>query len=307
MLFNAVFRAKARAALAGHWQTALLIALIVNLPSLLVQGIGSFTNSDPITRLQLLALEAANTGLSADELLARVGALFSETGVLLMSGFSVLAWIVTPVLSLGMNHWALDRLRGLSEPVSAVFSRLPVFLKSIGLRLLITLKVILWMLPGVGVSLLYLIPLNNARNVTSEAEVYAAVNSSIRLLYVGIFVMIILGVFAYLHYALADFILADEPEERILSCVRRSKQHMAGRKGSLLSLVLSFALWYLLLLFITSFLSELSPILGLLLQMLGSLVLSTYVLLSVGAFYEAVRMAPQPSAIQSSEDENSIE
>ena len=38
---SAYFRAKARAALKGHWQTALLIALVVNLPSLLMQAISA--------------------------------------------------------------------------------------------------------------------------------------------------------------------------------------------------------------------------------------------------------------------------
>ena len=38
MFFSADFKAKARAALSQHWQTALLIALIVNLPTLLMQG-----------------------------------------------------------------------------------------------------------------------------------------------------------------------------------------------------------------------------------------------------------------------------
>ena len=42
------FKAKARDALKGCWQTALLIALIVNLPGLLAQGISVFTGNDPV-------------------------------------------------------------------------------------------------------------------------------------------------------------------------------------------------------------------------------------------------------------------
>ena len=49
---SVVFRMKARAALKGHWQTALLVALIVNLPTLLMQGFSAYTGNDLITRLQ---------------------------------------------------------------------------------------------------------------------------------------------------------------------------------------------------------------------------------------------------------------
>ena len=59
MLFSADFKVKARAALKQHWQTALLIALIVNLPSLLVQGLASYTNSDLMTRVEKLVIDAS--------------------------------------------------------------------------------------------------------------------------------------------------------------------------------------------------------------------------------------------------------
>ena len=37
------YRKKALAALKGHWQPALLVALIVNMPTLLMQGVSAFT------------------------------------------------------------------------------------------------------------------------------------------------------------------------------------------------------------------------------------------------------------------------
>ena len=84
MLYSAVFRAKARAVLQRHWQTALLIALIVNLPSLLVQGIGSFTHTDLSLRLQSLMLDASSSQAALDALPEAIRALLSETGVLVM-------------------------------------------------------------------------------------------------------------------------------------------------------------------------------------------------------------------------------
>ena len=292
MLFSAAFKAKARAALAQHWQTALLIALIVNLPSLLVQGIAAFTNNDLVTRLQDLLLKAYASEAAMSALPDAVRALFSETGIWVMIGLSVLAWLVTPALSMGMNHWALDRIRGEEEPVSTVFSRLRILPKSIALRLFIVLKIILWSLPGLAVSLLGMIPLWNARE-KAAAEQASAANLTRNLMYGGMLVMLVLGIMGYLYYAMADFILADEPGERVLSCARRSREMMKGRRGALISLLFSFILWYLLIFFAASVVESIAgSIASLMFQMLGTLFLSVYMLVTEGVFYETLRRAP---------------
>ena len=126
MFFSAIFKAKARAALRNYWQTALLIALIVNLPTLLVQGIAVFTNSDPLTRAEDLLLKASVSTAAMNALPDSVQAMMTETGVIAMIVLNALAWLITPALSAGMNHWTLERLRGQELPVSAVFSRLRI-------------------------------------------------------------------------------------------------------------------------------------------------------------------------------------
>ena len=297
MFFSAAFKAKARAALKQHWQTALLIALIVNLPTLLMQGIAAFTNNDVIVRLEDLFLRASGNSAAMNALPEAVRAMLSEPGIILMTSLSLLAWLITPVLEVGMNHWTLERLRGQELPVSAVFSRLRIFLKSIGLRLLIVLKVLLWILPGIAVLLLSMIPLFRADPGSTEA-VYSAVNVSIPLVYLSMIAITVLGVMGYLFYAMADLILADEPEERVLSCLRRSKALMKGRRSVLMSLLLSFLLWYLLVILVSSFFEGIGgSIFALMMQMLGSLFISVYMLASEGAFYEALRKAPLPQEI----------
>lgn len=308
MIYSAAIKAKAREILRGHWQTALLIALIVNLPSLLVQGISSFTNSDLALRLQQLLLDASVSTAAYGALPDSVRALLSETGILAMSGLGILAWLVTPVLSLGMNHWTLDRIRGAEEPVSTVFSRLRIFLKSIGLRLFIVLKVLLWMLPGIAVSFLSLIPLLNVSAGTTAQGLVSAANATYMLTWAGILLMLVLGVMGYLYYAQADFILADEPEERVLSCARRSRNMMKGRRSSLLSLMLSFILWYLLIMIVTSFVAGAAgTVIALMLQMLGSLFLSVYMLAAQGVFYEILRRAPVMQVAAEPENPESLE
>ena len=294
MFFSAAFKAKARAALQQHWQTALLIALIVNLPSLLVQGISAFTNNDVMARLENMALQASGSAAAMNALPESVRSMLSESGIVTMLILSAVAWLVTPVLSVGMTHWTLERLRGQVLPVSAVFSRLRIFLKSIGLRLLIVLKVLLWMLPGLAVFLFSVIPLMRA-NPGNSGELVSAVNISFHLVSAGMIAMAVLGVMGYLYYAMAEFILADEPEERILSCARRSKMLMKGRRSVLMSLWLSFLLWYLLILMVSSMVAGIAgAVIALVLQMLGSLFLSVYMLASEGVFYEALRLAPAP-------------
>ena len=294
MFFSAAFKAKARAALQQHWQTALLIALIVNLPSLLVQGISAFTNNDVMARLENMALQASGSAAAMNALPESVRSMLSESGIVTMLILSAVARLVTPVLSVGMTHWTLERLRGQDLPVSAVFSRLRIFLKSIGLRLLIVLKVLLWMLPGLAVFLFSVIPLMRA-NPGNSGELVSAVNISFHLVSAGMIAMAVLGVMGYLYYAMAEFILADEPEERILSCARRSKMLMKGRRSVLMSLWLSFLLWYLLILMVSSMVAGIAgAVIALVLQMLGSLFLSVYMLASEGVFYEALRLAPAP-------------
>jgi uncharacterized membrane protein len=307
MFFSAAFKAKARAALQQHWQTALLIALIVNLPTLLMQGIAAFTNNDVITRLEDLALRASGSSAAMSALPEAVRAMLAEPGIIVMTVLNVLAWLITPVLEVGMNHWTLERLRGQELPVSAVFSRLRIFLKSIGLRLVIVLKVLLWMLPGIAAFVLSMIPLFRAEPGNTES-VYSAANVSIHLVYLSMIAMTVLGVMGYLYYAMADLILADEPEERVLSCIRRSKAMMKGRRSVLMSLLLSFLLWYLLVILISSFIEGIAgSVIGMMLQMLGSLFISVYMLASEGAFYESLRNAPVqeiPADVPSPDDQN---
>ena len=68
---------------------------------------------------------------------------------------------------------------------------------------------------------------------------------------------------------------------------------MKGRRSVLMSLLLSFLLWYLLVILISSFIEGIGgSVVALMVQMLGSLFISVYMLASEGAFYEALRKAP---------------
>ena len=54
------------------------------------------------------------------------------------------------------------------------------------------------------------------------------------------------GVIAYYRYSQAIYILVDDPAKSPMQCIRESKAMMAGHKGELFELDLSFLGWYLL-------------------------------------------------------------
>ena len=63
------YRKKALAALKGHWQPALLVALIVNLPTMLMQGFSMFTGNDLMDRLSAFIVSASRDGVLTQQVL----------------------------------------------------------------------------------------------------------------------------------------------------------------------------------------------------------------------------------------------
>lgn len=301
---SGIFRKKAREALKGHWQTALLIALIVNLPTLLMQGISAVTGNDVTARLETLILTASRDGILTESLiLDEINALLNSTGFWTIRGLELLAWLITPCLTLGMYKWMLNRLQGQEDPVTTVFCRVRLFFKAIGLQLLIILKILLWMLPGLAAGIITLLPVFRAvANYQGSTEALTqALQGSYAMSLPVMLLIIIPGVMAGLRYALAEYILAEEPSNKILFCIRRSKYLMMGQKKNLFLLLVSFLLWYLLSMLVSSMLSG---VFSLLVQMLASLALSVYMAGSVGAFYLTQDKGKMPEQAPEQEELN---
>ena len=300
------FKAKARDALKGCWQTALLIALIVNLPGLLAQGISVFTGNDPMDRLQAVVITYSRDGTLTQALLMQeIENYLNSSGFWMTVGLNVAAWLVTPCLALGMNKWLMDRLRKapMTDVIEGAFCRVRLFFKAIGLQLLVILKILLWMLPGIAAGIITLLPVfRAAANYQGQAEALTqALQGSYAMSRPVMLLMIIPGVMAGLRYALAEYILAEEPSSKILFCIRRSKYLMMGQKKNLFTLLVSFLLWYLLSVLVSSMLSG---VFSLLVQMLASLALSVYMAGSVGAFYLALDKGKMPEEEEKTEEIN---
>ena len=274
------YRRKALAALKGHWQPALLVALIVNLPTMLMQGFSMFTGNDLMDRLSAFIVSASRDGvLTQQVLLQEIDTIVASTAFWLIRGLEILAMLITPCLSLGMYKWLMDLLHGQEQPVNAVFSRMRLFLKAIGLQLLIILKVILWTLPGLAVMIIVMLPVLRAGSTQAQLDAMFAIQG---MSFLPMLLMIVPGVIAALRYALSEYIMAEKPESKIRFCVSHSKELMKDQKKNLFFLLTSFLLWYLLELLIASFLSG---VLSLVFQMFAGLVLSVYVTCSISVFY----------------------
>ena len=277
---SAFYRRKALAALKGHWQTALLIALIVNLPTLLMQGFSVYTGNDLADRLQAVMVSASRDGVMTPQLLLdEFNAILNSTGFWTIRGLEILAWLVTPCLALGMYKWLLDLLRGTEGPVNTVFSRMRIFLKAIGLQLLIILKVLLWALPGLAVMVYLLLPVFTSTNVLTQLS---AMERGYNMTLPVLLLTAVPAVMAALRYAMSEYIMAEDPESKTLFCIRRSKELMLNQKRSLFLLAVSFLLWHLLEILVSSMLPG---VLALVFQMLVGLALSVYMSGSFSVFY----------------------
>jgi uncharacterized membrane protein len=188
----------------------------------------------------------------------------------------------------------MDRLRKapVADVIEGAFCRVRLFFKAIGLQLLVILKILLWMLPGIAL-------LTGLTIALYQADTAVAMNNAARTLNAMtlpvILVMAVPGAIAALRYAMAEFILADEPETKITECVRRSKEQMRELKKMLFVLLVSFLIWYLLQLLVASFLSNMGAgVVSLLFQMLTGLALSVYMSGSEAAFYLETRLGKIP-------------
>ena len=310
---SAYWRMKAREALKGCWLTALLIALVVNLPSLLVEGIASVTGNDLMQRMADLVygtMTVSGSAASVDTAaLARgLQELRQSTGVWIFQGLSAAAWLLTPCLTLGMVHWMLERLRKREAgEVTAVFSRMGLFFKGIGLRLYVLWRVFVWMLPGIALNVLAFLPLwLSDRN--SDLSILSAANTTRGLQSAAMIATMVLGAFGWLRYALGDMVLADNPAMGPVRAAKESKRLTDKKLGSVFSLYLSFLLWMMLRMMAGSMIAGMmGPVIGLMADMLAGLAITVYLNTSVCAFYLGCRAAETLGAAGQKEETEKTE
>lgn len=133
--------------------------------------------------------------------------------------FIIVIGLLNGGLNLGYITQLIDTGRGGVPRVMGVFSRMRYCLKAWGLRLWTGLKLVLWMLPGVGLLIL-----------GAELQLYELYEAGNLVMIIGMVLLFALVIRALLRYSQAMHLLADEPDRGVRECVSHSKGMMKNRK-----------------------------------------------------------------------------
>ena len=224
-------------------------------------------------------MSAGGSGNTVSDLLNDVVAVLyaalANDGVRVALGVTALSFLITPFLSLGESVAVLRLLRKETISASTVLCRAGSFLKALGLRLYMVLRILLWMLPGTAVMYAGIPLLIWTRQTMVLYLCYFA----------GMGLMTVLGLRAAMHYSMAELLLADHADARIRDCLHDSVLIMRRRKRYLAALYVFFIAVWIVLDTVVSMLSGVSYVLALVLQMAADLVFGLYLATTLGAFY----------------------
>ena len=269
MFENSRFRAEALKALRGHWQTALLVMLTASAPTLLAGVIRQLLTAGAEQQLYRM-ISNGNTDALLDP--AVITGLLPVSTQILILAMSLAAPLAAAPFGLGAWHYDADLLRGQTPLYKTVFSRLFIFLKSISLEIITALKVFLWGLPGAVLmaGVVWLMPV-------TESDPNSAVRLVMNVVSVGVLLTAVPMIVAALRYSMAQFVLAERPDTRVMDCVAQSKSIMRQRKGQFFMLLLSFAIWLFMLMMLDQFFATVfGDVIATTVYMFLNLALNTY-------------------------------
>lgn len=284
MVTNYELKLKARSALKNNWQIALMVALIASLPSLISQVVAIMTNSSYTqTMYDLMMSIQSDNGTISD-----VAALMEQAGIT-VEGYipsvlvGLIAALVSPFLTLGLLNYTFKLLRGEEDAlIATVFSRKSCFFKSIGLNIMISLRVFLWMLVGLAIEIA-----GTAAALMLPENMYVI---GLVLIYAGMITMAVLGIRAAMHYSMATRVMAEDPSMGVNQCIRESVKIMSRRKLLLFSLEMSFILYNIGLSLLETFLlGMVGNVLASTVSMVLSFVLNVYMQTAISVFYMVYR------------------
>ncbi len=290
-MYAALARLRARIALKRNFSTALLLTFFCELPSLLAQVLAMLSLRPFLAEIQKGILEEGQ--LYIDKLHIKgfrdaieFVSMHMDHQLMLFAIISFVLSIVLVFLRLSAIHSQFSLLRGKDISPKDAFSRLGQMYKAIGLVVCRALLMVLWLLPGIAVAFLGgLLTVSAAGNNFTAAWLGM---QTVMLMSTG--AMIFFGVWGYIRYIFAEYVLADKPETGVFASIREGRDLSKGNSGRVLMLLLSFIFWYLLVSFISNMFSGLFyTVVYLGLQTVISLYLST----SVAALYEQMHLTDE--------------
>ena len=260
MIGSFLFKQRAREALKGNWQNALVVSffsgVLLTVASLIqtralegvtaaayslyamMGSVGGEMNNEQT--MQLLDL--------ANRYLAEFNNIAPATWWTLGIAY-VLAFVVTPALAVGCNNYFIKLVRGEEIGVfKGLTARMHILPKTLWLYVRMFVQIFLW-------GLLFILP----------------------------------GIIAAIRYSMAPYYMAENPEISAGEAIRRSDAAMKGRKASYFMLLVSFVGWTLLMSVVQMVLGGvLGNVLMMVLSQFMSLMLTTYINGSCAAFYHAL-------------------
>ncbi|MBR6569247.1 MAG: DUF975 family protein [Clostridia bacterium] len=263
MMGSFLFKQKAREALKGNWQNALLITFFCGVFATIAQVLQTISLKDVQSAVDSLTyfmgtIGAQLTTEQSMQLLDLYNRVFAEIEKIpqstwsLLLGVNLAALVLTPALTIGCNRYFIGLVTGKDIGLrEGITGRLNILLKAMWLYVRMFVQIFLW-------SLLFFIP----------------------------------GVIAALRYSMAAYFMAEDPSISAGEALRRSNQAMKGHKASYFMLLISFIGWNLL---ITMAQLLISGMLGAVITMVAaqfmSLALNVYINASSAAFYRAISAA----------------
>lgn len=260
MMASFFFKHKAREALRGNWQTALVVTFFAGIFTTVAQVLQTVTMAD-VERVMNSILYAASTLPQGEvtmeqaqqvldlyeRLLAAVNGIPTAMYIALLA-VNVLALVLTPVLTVSCNRYFIRLNTGEDVGVhSGLLGRMSIWLRALWLYFVMGVKIFLW-------SLLFFIP----------------------------------GIVAALRYSMAPYFMADDPNLTAKQAIQKSKAVMKDKKFSYFMLQLSFVGWSLLITMAQMLLGGMiGTVLTLVAAQFMSLALSVYMNASCAAFYRA--------------------
>ena len=255
------FKHKAKLALKGNWQTALLVTFFASIFMTAAQVMQNMITREfsGVMASFMASYQALGGNLTPEnphyletlDLARRVVEAVEGVSAATWAGLAivyVLALVVTPTLVVGSNRYFICRVDGEELGfVEGLTGRMSVFFKALWLHVIMAVRIFLW-------SLLFFIP----------------------------------GILAAIRYSQAPYYLAEQPELKASEAIRLSKQSMQHMKMSYFMLQLSFVGWNLLVNLVQMFLLDINPVISLVVAQFLSLMVTTYLNASNAVFYTAV-------------------
>lgn len=232
------FKQKAREALRGNWQTALVVVFFSGVFLTVANILQSLWLPDPLVY--------ASYGLYNEFAVAILRVTDGMWAALLIT--NVLALVLTPALSIGVNRYFLARMEGQELGVrEGLFGRVRIWRRALWLYVLMGVRIFLW-------SLLFLIP----------------------------------GILAAIRYSMAPYYLAQDPNMKASEAIEKSKSVMKNMKMAYFMLMISFIGWSLLASVAQMLLLEVNTVIALVAAQFMQLAISTYMNGACAAFFLTV-------------------